>query len=346
MKKKILLFGTLVLLLGAVMLTACGGQEKEPGPGGETLKTADYFPINQNTRYVYEGVGNEFAQYESYIDYAGDQHIQYRVNNGGTVQAKVVALKDGKATQVFLMNEVYYRENMLDRTNQEEVLLMEPIEVGTAWTLEDGRTRKITALSAAVETPSGSYEAIEVVTEGSSGKSTDYYVKNVGLVKSIFHTEGVEIISSLKTIEKDMPRTEAIRFYLPNLDAGKIYFVERPVSFRTNEDTAEALVKVYREAGDKAPDELGQVLTAGVKINKLTLNENDQVLLDLNDAFVSELNAGAAYEVMILESLANTFAEYYSVEEVLLTVEGKPFTSGHIEMEVGEAIKKVEAEAY
>ena len=346
MKKKILFFGALALLLGAVMLSACGGQEEEPGPGGDTLKTSDYFPINENTRYAYEGVGNEFAQYESSVEYTANGYIQYRVNNGGTVQAKVVALKDGKATQVFLMNEVYYRENMLDRTNQEEVLLMEPIEQGTAWTLPDGRTRKITELSVEVETPSGNYEAIEVVTEGSNGKATDYYAKDVGLVKSVFHTEGVEITSSLKSIERNLPRRETLRFHLPNLDAGKIYYVERPVDFRTNEGTAETLAAVYREAGDKAPDELGQVLTEGAKINTLTLNEKNQVLVDLNEAFVSEMNAGAAYESMILQSLANTFAGYYGVEEVLLTVEGKPYASGHIEMETGEVIKRVEADAY
>ena len=38
---------------------------------------------------------------------------QQRIDNGGTVMANVVELKDGKLTKVYSRGEAYYRENLL-----------------------------------------------------------------------------------------------------------------------------------------------------------------------------------------------------------------------------------------
>jgi hypothetical protein len=50
------------------------------------------------------------------------------------------------------------------------------------------------------------------------------------------------------------------------------------------------------------------------------------------------MNAGAAYESMILQCIANTFGNYYHAESLILTIEGKPYESGHISMEEGQWI--------
>lgn len=55
----------------------------------------------------------------------------------------------------------------------------------------------------------------------------------------------------------------------------------------------------------------------------------------LQQSLVSEMNAGAAYETMILQCITNTLGIYYGVKKVYLTVEGKPYSSGHIEMKKG-----------
>jgi hypothetical protein len=113
----------------------------------------------------------------------------------------VIELKDGNLTSMFSKEETYYRENFLNATDYSgDIFLMEPLKVGTAWTLQDGRQRTITSTSAVVATPSGSYLSIAVVTEGPYSTITDYYAKDVGLIKSVFSSEGMEISSSLQEI--------------------------------------------------------------------------------------------------------------------------------------------------
>ncbi|WP_224037119.1 GerMN domain-containing protein [Clostridium gelidum] len=51
---------------------------------------------------------------------------------------------------------------------------------------------------------------------------------------------------------------------------------------------------------------------------------------------VSEMNVGAVYESMILQSITNTLGTYYGVEKVYITIEGELYGSGHIIKEKGE----------
>ena len=44
------------------------------------------------------------------------------------------------------------------------------------------------------------------------------------------------------------------------------------------------------------------------------------------------MNAGAGGENLILQSIVNTFGNYYG-EKVYLTVDNKPYESGHIVLE-------------
>ena len=61
------------------------------------------------------------------------------------------------------------------------------------------------------------------------------------------------------------------------------------------------------------------------------------VYLDLSKEFTKEMNAGSLYESQILQCITNTLGDYYMVKKVYITVEGKPYSSGHILMKKGEA---------
>ena len=158
----------------------------------ETITIEEYYPIEENVRYVYEGKGNEYASYDVYIDYVTEHKVQQRINNGGTSLARIMEIKDGKLINTYSRGETYYRENLLKTENgEEEVLLMEPLKEGTTWKLNDSSVRTITNLSADISTPSGNYKAIEVSTEGPHGKTLEYYAKGIGLVKTLFNSEGI-----------------------------------------------------------------------------------------------------------------------------------------------------------
>lgn len=316
-------------------------QKKESTP--QSLEIEDYYPISENTRYVYEGTGNEYASYDVYIDYTSKDRVQQRIDNGGTVMANVLELKNGKISKVYSRGEAYYRENLLkSKGNEEEILLMEPIVKGTTWTLKDSRVRTITNTSVDITTPAGSFKAIEVTTKSPYDQTIDYYAKNVGLVKSVFISGENEISSSLSKMEKNVPFIQLVNFYYPNIDDEKIYYKSKEVHFHTNDITKKVLETSYKESIN---NHLGKVLSTNTKINSLYLNKDMNVYLDVNQAFLTEMNAGALFEAMILQSIANTFGQYYNAQNVYLTIDNKPYESGHIYMKKGEYLKvKVEDE--
>lgn len=316
--------------------SASSSESGEPASSAQ-LKIGDYFPILDNTRYVYQGEGNEYASYDVYNDYTAQDRVQQRVDNGGTVMVRVLAVTDGKLIQVYSGGEVYVRENALQKTGDQEVLLAEPIETGTTWTLKDGRVRTITGTSVTISTPCGDYDAVEVTTRdpSDSDTTTQYYARDVGLVKSVFRSGDSEISSTLSTMETDVPSVQTIRFFYPNLDENKVYYEDRAVSFRTNDSTGKVLAESYREV----PAGVGKVFSAGTEVNSLAFKDDGIVYLDLNKAFVTEMNAGSGYEGMILTCVADTFGYYYNTDKVVLTIEGEPYSSGHFSFDPGEYLQ-------
>lgn len=301
----------------------------------EELKVNDYFPLVENTKYVYQGEGNEYAFYDVYPDFTSENQVQLRIDNGGTILTMVIALSDGKLVQTYSSGETYNRDNDLNKIGEEEVLLAEPIVKGTAWTLKDGSTRTITGTSTSVSTPSGNYDTVEVTTQGTNGTTIQYYAKDVGLVKIVFGSGESQISSTLGSIEKDVPLTQTVRFFYPNVDQDKIYYDEKEIDFYTNDITKDVLAKAYREV----PNGAAKVFSENTGINNLFLNDDGSVSLDLSQAFLTEMNAGSGYESAILQCLANTFGYYYHTDKVVLTIDGSPYSSGHFKFQKGEFLQ-------
>ncbi|MBC3888605.1 hypothetical protein GH810_09820 [Acetobacterium paludosum] len=300
-----------------------------------TPRIEDYFPIRENTKSVYEGQGNEFASYDVFIDYATPTKVQQRINNGGTEIVDVIEVVDHKLVKTLSKAETYYRENMLNKGNQEDVLLMEPLKTGTTWTLSDARVRSITNVAAAVTTPYGNFQALEVTTTSAdqpNQKQLDYYVKDLGLVKSVskIGENGEEITSSLKSIEEGAVMTQSISFFYPNINDEKIYYQVKKIDFHTNDITRVTLAAVYKQ------DAPFTVFSPNTKINSLYLNQDGMVYIDLSNDYLTEMNAGSELEAMRLQCIANTFGNYYGVERVLLTIDNQLYESGHMALGQGE----------
>lgn len=314
------------------------GSDNEP----DTVKLLkSFYPIYTDTRLVYEGEGNEFAFFNVYTDYTGDNRIQQRIDNGGTQSVSVIEINDGAIVQRLFRGEVYFRENLLNAEGEAgEILLKAPLAEGNSWTLSDGSTRKITDIDAEVSTPLGDFKAIEVATEGKYGTNYDYYAENVGLVKRVFKSEGTEVTSTLSKIEKDVPFVQSVNFYFPSIeDPSLLYYVSKEVAFHTNDITRMKLEREYKEAYNDCGDKAAKVFSENTKINSLYLNKDGMVYVDLSKDYLTEMNAGAGYESAMLQSIANTFGQYYHVDKVLLTIDNGLYSSGHIELKKGEALE-------
>lgn len=324
----------IILILITVLVTACNISSSPEQNNGITESTTieDYFPIKENTKYSYEGKGNEFATYTEFVDYVANNRIQTRTNNGGTESVKVMEIKDGELLLLYHRGETYFRYNFLEEEyNNGKILLKEPLEEGNSWDYDENTTAKITHISKEVVTPLGNFNAIEVTLEGEQGKTVNYYAKDMGLIKAITSGEGYEVSSTLSSIEKNVPLMQTIKLYYPDTDGIHLNTIDVPIEFYTNEEPEYIVEKNIKDLS------VYEIISPNTKINKIAFNEEEKsVHVDLSEDFVTEMNAGAGFEGMILQSLTNTLGNYYGVEKVYITIDGGPYESGHIIIEEGE----------
>jgi translation elongation factor P/translation initiation factor 5A len=319
----------------AVILTACNNiavPPEEPD-NGEKVSIEEFYPITENTKYSYEGEGNEFATYVSFVDYVSNNRIQNRTNNGGTETVNVYEIKDDQLTLLYSRGETYFRHNFLNKEYGEgKVLLKGPLEEGNSWAYDENTTATITNLSKEIVTTLGNYQAIEVTLEGEQGKTVNYYAKDVGLIKTISSGESYEVSSTLSSIENNIPLIQTIALFYPNTD-GSIDTIDVQIEFNTNDEPKDIIEEVVKELS------VYEILSPNTIINELYFDEEENsVHIDLSDDFISEMNAGASFENLILQSLTNTLGNYYGVQEVYLTIDGGPYESGHIRIEEGEPL--------
>ncbi|AOT71593.1 GerMN domain-containing protein [Geosporobacter ferrireducens] len=328
--KKILIFFFVLILL-----TGCRGQTPaEEEQKNYTLK--DYYPFVENALYIYGGEGNEFAEKQVYFDYIRGNRAQLRVINPGTTMAQVIEIEGGEIRRSISREEHYHFEDITaDVEGNKEILLMEPLEKGTSWKLPDGMERSITGVDVEVKTPSGTYKALEVVTiMGEGTKQLDYYVANIGHVKSVFQSTDFEVITELERIIENQPLEHSMTLFFPDVVQEQQIYVERNIDIKTNED----IKKVFETQMKNPPDkDIIAPLSQNTKINEIGRDANeDLVTVDFSKELVQEMNVGAYGEGQILDAIVNTFGTNYNVRKVMIRVDGKPYQSGHFEMREGE----------
>lgn len=362
----------LVLLLGLAMLTLISCTDKDDKnnskPGGEISETVtpsvttaetvtptetstptvssdnentehvlDYFPYRENKQYLYEGKGNEYASFWSYADYQDKDsgRIQLRLDNGGTQTVQVLEGNNNGISIIVSKEECYYRDNLLKYNSVEEpeVLLKEPIKKGTEWTLSDGRKRYISDTEKEISIPIGKYKTIEVTTDEKEGKTKEYYAKELGLVMREYTTNGMTVTSTLKEI-KDTPLIQNLTLYYPNEDEKMLKEV-KTIKFNTNDITRLKVQELLRE---KHEGKQG-LISVGTSLNSLYEGSDGIVYADFSKDLISDMNAGAGFEQMLLQGITDTLGGYYGAKEVYLTVNQKPYESGHIILKKGETLK-------
>lgn len=306
-------------------------------------KIVDYYPYKENVEMVYEGKGNEYAAQTIMTDFIKDDLIQIRISNGGTVMGKLIQNKNGELSVLYNIAEFYYKEDLSTVAIPEgnkEVILKEPLVAGTTWTLPNGQKRSITSTTAKVDTPSGSYTALEVTTEATDKSIIkDYYVLNIGFVKSVYSATDYEVTTSLKEIRSNTPLAQSIQVYYPTVTKTgyDIGYVKKDFSLKTNE-LPNGKIEEYFKTSPK--ENYNKLMSDNTKINKLSVDqEKGIVTADFSKELVSEMNAGSGTEAYILRSITNTLGSYYGVDKVYITLDGAPYSSGHIEMKQGETFK-------
>ena len=208
--------------------------------------------------------------------------------------------------------------------------------VGTAWKLSDGSKRYISKVDVKISIGSEECSAIEVTTENTNGQiDLQYYAVNKGLIKSIYDANNMKVTSTLKSIEENVRLNQSIRCYYPD-ENYNIHYEDRNFSFATNDITKISIQNLFKNFPG---NNKGQLIGKNVAINSLYLNDDGMVYIDFSSNFVKEMNAGSGFESAILESITNTIGKYYGVDKVYITIDNKPYSSGHIVKAKGEYFK-------
>ncbi|WP_315117959.1 GerMN domain-containing protein [uncultured Clostridium sp.] len=335
-----------ILLIPALLLVGCGkgknsGDNKKPetsDKGNIAYTIKDYYPFKENIKIKYKGIGSEFAEKTVFTDYIRGNKVQLRVVNPGTTSAQVLEIKDGELRLITSKEEYYHRDSIIDIENKNyEILLKEPLIKGTTWSLPNGSKRFVSDIEKEVETPAGKFKALEVTTENADYTSYDYYVLNKGLIKSIYKAKDLEVITTLESIEENAPVTQTVKFYYSDYAEDKIYFINKTLKFNTNDDVKAAFEKEFKE---NLNANITKLIGDKVSINKIYLDSNTNTAkIDLSSNFVKEMNAGSGYEMALLKCITNTLGNYYNVDKTTITLDDKPYSSGHISMKENEPIK-------
>ncbi|HZK71402.1 MAG TPA: GerMN domain-containing protein [Clostridia bacterium] len=303
----------------------------------QTDKVSEYLPFAKDVYMKYKGTGNEFAAYDTYVQFAEADLMQIRKDNGGTVSVIVYQLIDGAIKKVFTQGETYYHYDYTSSRNDDEIILKEPIKVGTSWKLKDGSVRSITSVNKQIKTPAGDYNALEITTKRKDTTEHDYYAKSIGLVKSEFldNNGSVSITSELEKVEKNVPFKGTVKIYFPQFSTDKVVSVEREVQINSNEDMKFKFQKEFKTIPSGST--LTKVLSDNVKILSIKVDDKAGIVtVDFSADLIKGMNAGTSLELMIIKSITNTFGNYFQKDKVIINLEGKSYESGHILMKKGE----------
>ncbi len=313
-------------------------KENEEISSKDVLTIADYFPFKENTMMEYEGIGNEYAEQTTFMEFIDGNKAQIKIMNSGTVFVKVLEYKNGALTEVFAEGEFYHIENMLNaNTNVSVTKLKEPLEMGNNWSNEDGSTMEITGLNSKIETPSGTYGALEVTTQFKDGGSRkEYYARGIGLVASISKFENYEVKTLLEEVNNEKQEIEVLSYYPMANDIGTVY-VKEDIEFGTNDSIEEILENLMK---NPPSNKLLPSISKNTNINKIHLNRDSWTLeADFSKDLLGDMNAGSALEAELLKSIVNTLGKFYDVEKVYITIEGNPYESGHFGIKPGESFQ-------
>ena len=116
----------------------------------------------------------------------------------------------------------------------------------------------------------------------------------------------------------------------------KIVYINKTIEIK-NKAVATALVNELKKAPN---DEVASAISTDISLISADVDEDkDCITLNFSPNFVKAQNLGGGAESSTLNAICNTFGDYFNVKNVIIKLEDKPYSSGHILMKDGEAFK-------
>ncbi|MFU0823550.1 GerMN domain-containing protein [Clostridium sp.] len=142
--------------------------------------------------------------------------------------------------------------------------------------------------------------------------------------------------SSLR-LSHNPPAPQSLKLYYPqpmNNDV-RIVSTEAKAYLKTDGEVKDVFENYFKTP---VKSNLSTLISKDTKINKLYLNTNEnKVYVDFSKEFLDDMNAGGSKELLILKSITNTLGTYYNCDKVYITIDGEPYSSGHVSLDKGES---------
>ena len=190
-----------IILFTAGCTSTSPTPEPQPTPGSEPQdKIEDYLPLSEGNKWVYEGIGCEYASYTEEVTHVKDNRYQVIINNGGTSTANRYIITVDSIVQDYMEHEFYEDKSILDSpANHDEIIMKLPLEVGNSWISGDN-IHEVYSVNSTIQVPAGTFSdclVIRISYKDSGNYTYQYYKKDVGLVKSEYVMDNNEKVESL-----------------------------------------------------------------------------------------------------------------------------------------------------
>lgn len=130
--------------------------------------------------------------------------------------------------------------------------------------------------------------------------------------------------------------TDDANIYYYDVVTDKIVYINKTIEIK-DKAVATALVNELKK---NPSEEIASALNSDISLNSAKVDsENDIIKLDFSSNFVEAQNLGSGPESSTLTAICNTFGDYFNVSKVIITLDGNPYTSGHISMKDGDTFK-------
>lgn len=293
-----------------------------------SIKSKEYFPPTSNSIYIYRCFNNNLLNFKSSVDYFDDNKLQVRFDNGINNVVNIYEYADDGVKLSFQIDNTYPHQNFLDKFNNiDNYLIKEPIVENNIWLLPDGSKRCITNVDMEVKTQLNLFSsAIEIVTifKNKSDFSVDYYVKGIGLVKSLYYMKKLGFLyCELEDILENTPNFKNIKIYYPDKNLNTIWYSNRNLTYNTNEDITLGLSELFKTP----PNGLLPLMNRNTKINKLYYNhQNNFAQIDFNSNIIESLKSNLINSNIFFDCIYNTLKDYYKSEKIYITIDNNPYT--------------------
>lgn len=135
---------------------------------------------------------------------------------------------------------------------------------------------------------------------------------------------------------KENIKEENANIYYYDAVTDKIVYINKVIEVK-EKMTATALVDELKKAPN---DDIAPAISNEINLNSANIDEeNSTIIIDFSSNFVQAQNLGSGAESSTLKAICNTFGSYFKVADVIITLDGEPYSSGHILMSEGESFK-------